>query len=231
MKKSLLILLAISLVSIASAQTAKCGIDTKALAAEEVAAGAQSLRFLAKMAPGFDRAAFEKAGIVFGAQAGDIYTLRVPAERLSMLDESKDVILYSISHHIAQPENDAARYDTRSDSVYMGYGVEGGTPFNGEGVYVGITDWGSPFDPLAQEDPERPTTAEEARIGGLGIFTTPTAPMLPASPPATASAASIAATPQKPESCSARSGWAKPNGWTASSGCATWHATVRAAWW
>ena len=35
---------------------------------------------------------------------------------------------------------------------------------------VGITDWGSPFDPLAQEDPERPTTAEEARIGGLGIF-------------------------------------------------------------
>lgn len=149
MKKSLLILLAISLVSIASAQTAKCGIDTKALAAEEVAAGAQSLRFLAKMAPGFDRAAFEKAGIVFGAQAGDIYTLRVPVERLSMLDESKDVILYSISHHIAQPENDAARYDTRSDSVYMGYGVEGGTPFNGEGVYVGITDWGFDYTNLS----------------------------------------------------------------------------------
>ena len=41
---------------------------------------------------------------------------------------------------------------------------------NPHALTVGITDWGSPFDPLAQEDPERPTTAEEARIGGLGIF-------------------------------------------------------------
>ncbi len=149
MKRSLLILLTISLVATAVAQTAKCGIDTKALMAEEVAAGAQSIRFLAQMAPGFDRGAMEKAGIVFGAQAGDIYTLRVPVESLTLLDESKDVLLYSISHRIAQPENDAARMDTRTDSVYRGLGVDGGMPFTGEGVYVGITDWGFDYTNLS----------------------------------------------------------------------------------
>ena len=149
MKKILFILLSISIVGLASAQTSKCGIDTKALVGEEVAAGAQSIRFLAKMAPGFDRGPFEKAGIVFGAQAGDIFTLRVPVESLAMLDDSKDVLLYSISHRIAQPENDNARQDTRSDSVYRGLGVDGGLAFTGEGVYVGVTDWGFDYTNLS----------------------------------------------------------------------------------
>ena len=149
MKKILLILLAVNLIGFASAQSPKCGIDTKALVGEEVAAGAQSIRFLAKMAPGFDRSVLEKAGIVFGAQAGDIVTLRVPVESLALLDESKEVLLYSISHRIAQPENDEARQDTRTDSVYRGLGVDGGMPFTGEGVYVGVTDWGFDYTNLS----------------------------------------------------------------------------------
>ena len=149
MKKILAILLAINLIGLASAQSPKCGIDTKALVAEEVAAGAHSIRFLAKMAPGFDRGAMEKAGIVFGAKAGDIYTLRVPVESLALLDENKDVLLYSISHRIAQPENDEARQDTRTDSVYRGLGVDGGMVFTGEGVYVGVTDWGFDYTNLS----------------------------------------------------------------------------------
>ena len=63
MKKTLLTLLAMCLLGSAMAQTAKCGIDTKALVGEEIAAGAQSIDFLAKMAPGYDRSALEKAGI------------------------------------------------------------------------------------------------------------------------------------------------------------------------
>ena len=35
---------------------------------------------------------------------------------------------------------------------------------------VSITDWGVPFDPLAHDDPETPSSAAEARIGGLGIL-------------------------------------------------------------
>ena len=149
MKKILFTLLAISLLMGASAQSIKCGIDTKALMAEEVAAGAQSLRFLAKMVPGFDRGALEKAGITVGAQAGDIVTLRVPVESLEVLESSKDILLYSISHRIAQPTNDQARYDTRTDLVYDGIGTIGDTSFTGKGVYVGITDWGFDYTNLS----------------------------------------------------------------------------------
>lgn len=149
MKKVVFLLLAIGTVCLVSAQVSKCGIDTRALVAEEVASGAVSIRFLAKMAPDFDRAPFEKAGIVFGAQAGDIFTLRVPVESLSILDDNKDVLLYSISHHIAQPTNDEARQDTRTDSVYRALGTHDGLPYTGKGVYIGITDWGFDYTNLS----------------------------------------------------------------------------------
>lgn len=142
MKKIVFTLLAISLLASAMAQSTKCAIDTKALVREEVSAGAQSIRFLAKMTPGFDRGVLEKAGIVIGAEAGQIVTLRVPVESLDVLESDKDVLLYSISHHIAAPTCDLMRHDTRTDSVHNGWGITGDTSFNGEGVYIGITDWG-----------------------------------------------------------------------------------------
>jgi serine/threonine-protein kinase RsbW len=33
-----------------------------------------------------------------------------------------------------------------------------------------MTDWGVPFDPLDHDDPTKPTSVEDARIGGLGIM-------------------------------------------------------------
>lgn len=142
MKKLLFTLLTISVLSAAVAQTSKCGIDTRALVEEEIAAGATTIDMLAKMAPGFDRATFEKAGIVFGAQAGQIVTMSVPEASLPLLDHSKEVLLYSISHRIAAPTCNDMRFDTRTDSVHQGLGVDGDTSFNGAGVYIGITDWG-----------------------------------------------------------------------------------------
>lgn len=142
MKKIILTLLAISLLATLSAQTAKCGIDTKALVREEVAAGAQTISFLAKMAPGFDRGVLEKAHIVVGAEAGDIVTLRVPVENLEVLESNKDVLQYSISHRIAQPECTHTRFDTRTDKVEAGEGITDGIGYNGQGVFIGITDWG-----------------------------------------------------------------------------------------
>lgn len=142
MRKIAFTLLAMSLLATVSAQTAKCGIDTKALVREEVSAGAQAISFLVKVNPSFDRTPFEKAGIAIGAQAGEIVTMRVPVASLGLLESSKDVLQYSISHRIAAPDCDKARADTRADSVQGGLGVTDGLSINGEGVYIGITDWG-----------------------------------------------------------------------------------------
>lgn len=142
MKRTLLIALCLSTLITAAAQTSKCGIDTRALVAEEVASGATTIRMLAKMVPGFDRGILEKAGIRIGAQAGQIVTLTVPVEALPLLESHKEVLQYSISHRIAAPMMDRARRDTRTDSVHNGLGTASGLPYNGEGVYIGITDWG-----------------------------------------------------------------------------------------
>ena len=37
---------------------------------------------------------------------------------------------------------------------------------------VELCDWGVPFDPLKKEDPDITLSAEERKIGGLGIFLT-----------------------------------------------------------
>ena len=68
--------------------------------------------------------------------------MSVPVEALPLLESSKEVLLYSISHAIAAPECDQDRFDTRTDSVHQGLGVIGNVPYDGEGVYIGITDWG-----------------------------------------------------------------------------------------
>lgn len=142
MRKILFTLLAISLLAVSKAQTNKCGIDTRVLAAEQIAAGATHIDMLAKLAVGYDGVDLQKAGIEFGARAGQIVTMRVPVESMPLLDSTKEVLLYSISHNIAMPTLKKAVLDTRADSVHAGLGVKGGLPFDGTGVYVGITDWG-----------------------------------------------------------------------------------------
>ena len=142
MKKILLIALCMSTLLSANAQSRKCGIDTRALVAEEIASGATSVRMLAKMTPGFDRGTLEKAGITIGAQAGQIITLTVPVDALPLLDSHKEVLQYSISHRVAAPDMDRTRFDTHTDSVHDGLGTADGNAYNGEGVYIGITDWG-----------------------------------------------------------------------------------------
>lgn len=142
MKRILLTLLTMSALMGAAAQTAKCGIDTRALVAEELTSGATQIRFLAKLAPGFNPSALEKEGITVGARAGNIVTLTVPVEKLDLLDNNKQILQYSISHRIAAPLCNNNRIDTRTDSVQNGWGILGDTTYTGRGVYIGITDWG-----------------------------------------------------------------------------------------
>ena len=92
MKKIVFTLLAMCILCSAWSQTSKCGIDTKALVKEEIASGATAIRFLAKMAPDFDRGPIVKAGITIGAQAGQIVTLTVPVDRLDLLESNAEVL-------------------------------------------------------------------------------------------------------------------------------------------
>lgn len=142
MKKTLLIALCLSALTLANAQQKKCGIDTRALVAEEVASGATTVRMLAKMAPGFDRGLLEKAGIIVGAQAGQIITLTVPVDQIGHLEANAQVLQYSIAHRIAAPLMDQTRFDTRVDSLQAGLGTTNGMAYDGTGVYIGVTDWG-----------------------------------------------------------------------------------------
>ena len=142
MKKIIFSMLTLCILCTSMAQSAKCGIDTKALVREQVAAGATTLPFLAKMQPGFDRGRLEKAGIVIGSQAGQIVTLRVPVESLSELESNREVQQYSIAHRVGGPMMDNTRGDTRTNKVEAGDGVSNHTGYTGEGVYIGITDWG-----------------------------------------------------------------------------------------
>ena len=41
---------------------------------------------------------------------------------------------------------------------------------NPSSITVQLSDQGVPFDPLTLADPTKPTSVQEAKIGGLGIF-------------------------------------------------------------
>ena len=45
-----------------------------------------------------------------------------------------------------------------------------GIEFEGDDVIISLVDNGIPFDPLAKEDPDITLSAEERKIGGLGIY-------------------------------------------------------------
>ena len=142
MKKVLFILLAMCALGGAVAQSPRCSIAAKGQLVERALAGDTVFSFIVKMRPGFDYNWFFERGIRFGAQVGDIVTMRVPKRSLYVLDASDDVVYYSLSNRVGRPSMDKTRGDTRTDSVEHGLGLPGGMGYDGSGVYIGITDWG-----------------------------------------------------------------------------------------
>ncbi len=141
--------LAMILVSLsASAQTVRLSAERKCDAVNQVKlmkirqgkTSEPMVSLLAKVAKSFDADRFRSEGIVVGAQAGDIVTLRVPIEKMDFVDNSADVLFYSLSEGIIRPTMNNTRFDTRTDSVQAGLGLP--QAYNGEGVIIGITDWG-----------------------------------------------------------------------------------------
>ncbi len=99
----------------------------------------QYIGVTAKVGPAFDKELLSRDGIVVTSQVADIVAMRVPIERLESLQSAPGIVSFSVAHR-AQPTMDNTRADTRTDSVQAGLGVP--MPFNGEGVLIGITDWG-----------------------------------------------------------------------------------------
>ncbi len=99
----------------------------------------ETVRLIAKVSDRYDAEAMRAQGIVTGAKAGDIVTLRLPINKLEAVERCPEVLQYSYSHPV-YPTMDRTRFDTRTDSVHQGLGLP--QAYNGEGVIIGITDWG-----------------------------------------------------------------------------------------
>lgn len=101
--------------------------------------GPTTIEMLAKVALEFRAEELTKYGIVIGSRIGNIITLRLTPRQIQYLDACNHVLYYQISHSVS-PECDNSRADTRVDSVHDGIGLP--QSFDGEGVIIGITDWG-----------------------------------------------------------------------------------------
>lgn len=95
------------------------------------------VRVLAKVSNDFDASQFE--GIVIGSRIANIVTMQVPVEKLPLLEQSPSIKYYEIARKVA-PTLDNVRFDTHTDSVQSGIDLPQG--FDGEGVLIGVTDWG-----------------------------------------------------------------------------------------
>ncbi|MBR1644141.1 MAG: S8 family peptidase [Bacteroidales bacterium] len=105
----------------------------------ETIKGEETIGVVAKVDETFDAEALETAGIKVTSRIADIVSMRVPLQKLALLEDWPGITHYSVSHKVA-PTMDQTRVDTRTDSVQAGMGVP--MPFDGEGVLIGITDWG-----------------------------------------------------------------------------------------
>lgn len=94
---------------------------------------------MAKVDNSFNASSVERYGIKVSSRVSDIVCMHVPLNQLEQLEHIAGITYYSVAHHVA-PMMDKTRLDTRTDSVQAGLGVP--LPFNGEGVLIGITDWG-----------------------------------------------------------------------------------------
>ena len=81
--------------------------------------------------------------------------LDIPVETLSKIELVLEELLTNIVSYA---------YPDREGSIELGCYPEPGNVFR-----LRITDWGIPFDPLAQEPPDLTTGLAERQIGGLGI--------------------------------------------------------------
>ena len=103
------------------------------------------------------RAEAERLGEVTDFVNAELEAFGCPMKTLMQIDLAVEEIFVNIASYAYGPEGGDA---------LIRIGAEDGS------VSVIFEDRGIPFDPTAQEDPDRSSPAEEREIGGLGIFLT-----------------------------------------------------------
>lgn len=83
--------------------------------------------------------------------------LDCPMKTVIQIDIALEEIFVNIAHYAYGKEIGTATVCTRE--------LE-----DAHGIEITLADSGSPYDPLAREDPDITLSAEEREIGGLGVF-------------------------------------------------------------
>ena len=97
------------------------------------------LSIIATVNNGFDSNELPKQ-VIFGSRAANIVTLKVSIYNLDLIEAIKGIDIFEVASKII-PQIKKAIVDLRADSVHEGL-VFNQTKYSGEGVIIGITDWG-----------------------------------------------------------------------------------------
>lgn len=81
----------------------------------------------------------QNIGALLGTKAGDIWTVRVPVERVKEFVKIRGIAYIQIDEPVF-PTLDIARKTTRTDSVHAGYNLP--MQYSGKNVVIGIIDFG-----------------------------------------------------------------------------------------
>ena len=111
-------------------------IETKA--STIVINGSQYVSTIAKVTSGF-RSDELPAGVIMGSRIGNIITLKIPIENVSLIQQCKGVEYIEIAAKV-EPNINNALLDLRADSVHAGLGLN--NSYTGKNVIIGVTDWG-----------------------------------------------------------------------------------------
>jgi minor extracellular serine protease Vpr len=94
---------------------------------------------LCKVTKAFDKAQAIRDGIDVGTVIGSIATLRIPLEMLQEDFSYPGIDYLEVAEKIGPTLHEAVK-DVRADQVHRGAGLP--QPYTGEGVIIGVVDWG-----------------------------------------------------------------------------------------
>lgn len=95
--------------------------------------------FLGRVSSAFDASGTTGQHVLFGAQVGNILSFRLDAAHLGSIHQIPGLQYVELAGKVA-PDLDKLVVSTRADSVHAGIHLPQG--YSGEGVLIGITDWG-----------------------------------------------------------------------------------------
>lgn len=101
--------------------------------------GRCTVGFLGKVDSGFDPSAVDPSVVRIGSRIGDIVSFRIDAQQLDAVHDIPGLVYAELAGCV-KPSLDRLVKAVRADSVHMGIGLP--QPYTGDGVLIGITDWG-----------------------------------------------------------------------------------------